>query len=229
MVGNRAYLEELGVAVDLAAEKFAQRGTSGSTLVWVAVNGLLRGLVAIADDLKPGVASIVDAMRQRGWRVLMLTGDQPGTAQAIADKAHISEVHASLLPADKMHILKELRASGCFVAMVGDGINDAPAMAAADLGMAMASGSDIAVAAADVTLLRSSLDGVVASIEIGSRAVRSMRQNLFWAFAYNLIGIPVAAGVLYPHFGVLLSPVVASAAMALSSFSVVSNSLRIRR
>ena len=168
-------------------------------------------------------------MHAEGLRVVMLTGDNEQTARAIAREAGVDEVIAGVLPAGKVEAIKRLQGERRVVAMVGDGVNDAPALAQADVGLTMASGSDIAMEAGDVTLMRSDLTGVAAAITLSRATMRVMRQNLFWAFVYNVIGIPLAAGALFPVFGLLLSPVIASAAMALSSFSVVTNSLRLRR
>jgi Cu+-exporting ATPase len=182
----------------------------------------------IADTLRANAAEVVARLKARGARVVMLTGDRRSTAEAIARAAGVDEVIAEVLPAGKVDAIKQLQAQGRTVAMVGDGLNDAPALAQADVGMAMATGTDIAADAADVTLMRSDLHSVVAALELARRAMATMKQNLFWAFVYNVIGIPIAAGVLYPAFGWLLSPVIASAAMAFSSVSVVTNSLRLR-
>jgi P-type Cu+ transporter len=174
-------------------------------------------------------ARVVRQLTDAGIRVVMLTGDRKETAESIAREAGITEVIAEVLPEGKVSTVKQLQQAGRIVAMVGDGLNDAPALAQADIGIAMASGTDIAADAADVTLMRSDLTGVVHAITLARRTMATMKQNLFWAFVYNVVGIPIAAGVLYPAFGMLLNPVIASAAMAFSSVSVVSNSLRLRR
>ena len=227
LIGNALFLAETGISTAALEEAAAALGKDGKTLLWVAVNGELAGVIAVADQVKPDAAKAIEAMQGSGCRVVMLTGDQASTAAAIARQVGISDYQAALLPADKLRVLQELRAPRSAVAMVGDGINDAPALAGADVGIAMASGSDIAIAAADVTIMNSSLKSVVTAVLLGRRSIRVMHQNLFWAFAYNVVGIPIAAGVLYPHYGILLSPIIASAAMALSSVSVVANSLRI--
>jgi Cu+-exporting ATPase len=206
----------------------AQRlAAEGKTPLWIGLNGQLRGLIAVADTVKPTSPAAIAALRHAGLKVVMLTGDNEHTAKAIARQIHVDEIVAGVLPAGKVEAVKRLQSEGRTVAMVGDGINDAPALAQADVGIAMATGSDIAMEAGDVTLMRSDLNGVAAAIRLSRSTMAVMRQNLFWAFVYNLIGIPIAAGVLYPV--VVLSPVLASAAMALSSVSVVSNSLRLRR
>jgi Cu+-exporting ATPase len=229
LVGNAAFLQAAGVQLDPLAEAANRLSRVGRSVLWVAANLRLLGYIAVADTLKPGSATAIKSMQRAGLRVVMLTGDARETAAAIAHETGISEFQAALLPQGKVQAVERLRASGVVVAMVGDGINDAPALAAADVGMAMASGSDIAMSTADVTLMRSDLDSVLQAVLLSRAATRVMRQNLFWALAYNVIGIPIAAGALYPHFGILLSPIVASAAMAMSSVSVVTNSLRLSR
>jgi len=209
-----------------AAEALSREG---KTPVFAAVDGRLAGLAAVADALKEGAPSAVERLKALGLEVIMLTGDQVKTAEAIARRAGIDRVIAELLPADKLREIRKLQEAGEKVAMVGDGINDAPALAQADVGIAIGSGTDVAMESADITLIKGDLDGVAGAIELSRRTIRTIRQNLFWAFLYNVIGIPVAAGALYPLFGILLNPMIASAAMAASSVSVVSNSLRLRR
>jgi len=208
-------------AIRLAAE--------GRSLMFVASRGKLLGLVGIADPIKEGSREAVANLRRMGIEVVLVTGDNAGTAQSIAKQAGIKRVVAGVMPEGKVEEIKRLQAAGRIVAMVGDGINDAPALAQADVGIAIGTGTDVAIEAGDVVLMRGDLRGAVQAIELSRRTVRTMKQNLFWAFIYNMIGIPVAAGVLYPGLGILLSPVLASAAMAFSSVSVVSNSLRLRR
>jgi Cu+-exporting ATPase len=201
----------------------------GQTAVFVAIDGQAAGIIALADTLRDGAGDVVRRLETLGLTAIMLSGDRRAAALAIATEAGITRVIADVLPAGKVEAVKALQAEGRHVVMVGDGINDAPALAQADVGIAMVSGTDIASHAADVTLMRDDLQGIVDAILLARRAMRIMKQNLFWAFIYNVIGIPVAAGALYPAFGVLLSPIVASGAMAFSSVSVVSNSLRLRR
>jgi Cu+-exporting ATPase len=195
----------------------------------VTVDGILAGLLAVADPIRPSAAAAIADLITSGRQVVLLTGDQRRTALAVAREVGIEQVVAEVLPEQKLSEVKRLQQGGRRVAMVGDGINDAPALAQADVGIAMGSGADVAAEAGDLVLIRSDLGAVTDAIRIAGRAVRTMRQNLFWAFVYNVVMIPVAAGVLFPAFGVLLSPILASAAMALSSVSVVSNSLRLAR
>jgi Cu+-exporting ATPase len=209
-----------------SAERLA---AAGKTLAFVAFDGRPAGVLALADTLKPGAREAVAALRRTGRKVVMLTGDNERTARALAGEAGIDEVLAEVLPGDKAEVVHRLQTEGRRVAMVGDGINDAPALAQADVGLALGTGTDVAMASADITLISGDLGTVVAAVELSRRTIRTIRQNLFWAFVYNVIGIPVAAGVLYPFFGLLLDPMIASAAMALSSVSVVTNSLRLRR
>ncbi|HEY4130147.1 MAG TPA: heavy metal translocating P-type ATPase, partial [Gemmatimonadaceae bacterium] len=202
---------------------------AGKTAVVVLKNGEEIGVIGVADRIRETTPTAVRQMRAAGLRVVMLTGDNVRAARAIAHDAGIDDVAAELLPDGKVAEIARRQAAGHVVAMVGDGINDAPALAKADIGIAMSSGTDIAIEASDVTLMRADLGAVANAIALSKRTMRTMRENLFWAFVYNVIGIPLAAGVLYPKFGVLLNPIVASAAMALSSVSVVTNSLRLRR
>jgi len=189
----------------------------------------LAGLVAVADPIKPTSRAAIARLHAMGLEVVMLTGDNQRTADAVAREAGVDRVIAGMLPEAKVSEVARLQQEGRVVAMVGDGINDGAAIARSDLGFAIATGTDVAVEAADVALMRGDLGGVVQAIQLSRRTMRTMKQNLFWAFVYNVVGIPVAAGALYPFFGILLSPILASAAMAFSSVSVVSNSLRLRR
>jgi Cu+-exporting ATPase len=201
----------------------------GKTPVLVAVDGRVAGLLALADPIKKTSRDAIAELEGMGLEVVMLTGDNQRTADAIARSAGVTRVVAGVLPEGKVAEIRRLQAEGKVVAMVGDGINDAPALAQADVGIAIGAGTDIAVEAADIVLMRDDLHGVVQAVRLSRRTMRTMKQNLFWAFIYNVIGIPIAAGVLYPVAGILLSPVIASAAMAFSSVSVVMNSLRLRR
>ena len=228
-VGNTAFLEREGVETAPLAAATAAAAARGQTPVLVAIGPTVAGVIAMADTLRDNSARVVSDLGSMGLSVVMLSGDRLATAEAIAATAGISRVVAEVLPAGKVEAIKALQQEGHRVAMIGDGINDAPALAQADVGIAMASGTDIAAQAADVTLMRSDLASVPEAIRLARATMRTMKQNLFWAFVYNVIGIPIAAGVLYPAFGILLSPVIASTAMAFSSVSVVSNSLRLRR
>ena len=216
-VGNLALMNMLGIDAPLAGD------------IYVAQGQQFLGAISVADTLKPTSAEAVRSLRAAGLRVILLTGDNQRIARAMADAAGLDEVIAGVLPAGKVDAIKTLQAAGRVVAMVGDGVNDAPALAQADVGITMATGADVAIEAGDVTLMRSDLQGVAQAIALSRATMRIIRQNLFWAFIYNVVGIPIAAGVLYPTFGILLNPMIASAAMALSSVSVVGNSLRLRR
>ncbi len=229
LIGNAALMAKYSIATDSMQSAAVRLAEEGRTPLWMSIDGKLAGVIAVADMIKPTSIQAIRQMHGDGLRVVMLTGDNERTANAIAREAGVDEVIADVLPAGKVDAIKRLQSERRVVAMVGDGINDAPALAQADVGLTMASGSDIAMEAGDVTLMRSDLTGVAAAIALSRGTMRVMRQNLFWAFIYNVIGIPLAAGALYPVFGLLLSPVIASAAMALSSFSVVTNSLRLRR
>jgi len=227
--GNEKLMAEY--AADVAPlEADAERlSREGKTPVYVAMDGRLEGLLAVADPLKATAREAVERLRGLGLEVVLLTGDNPRTAEAIARQAGIGRVVAGVLPEGKVAEIRRLQGEGKVVAMVGDGINDAPALAQSDVGIAIGTGADVAIEASDVTLMRGDPRGIAAAVALSRRTMRTMRQNLFWAFIYNVIGIPIAAGVLYPAFGLLLSPILASAAMAFSSVSVVTNSLRLRR
>ena len=232
LVGNEAMMAEHGVDMQPLEGRAAELAHEAKTLVYAAIGDErfeLLGAIAIADPIRPTSARAVRALGRMQLDVVLLTGDNRPTAEAIAREAGIDEVVAEVMPDGKVAEVRRLQDEGHVVAMVGDGINDAPALAQADVGIAIGTGTDIAIEASDVTLMRPDLKGVVDAIALARRTMRTMKQNLFWAFIYNVVGIPVAAGVLYPFFGVLLSPILASAAMAMSSVSVVSNSLRLRR
>jgi Cu+-exporting ATPase len=229
LVGNAALMHDHAVDVSPLRADEERLAGEAKTPMFVAVDGRLAGLLAVADPIRLTSAQAVARLRALGLEVVMLTGDNPRTAEAIARAAGIDRVVAGVLPEGKVAEIARLQAEGRVVAMVGDGTNDAPALTTADLGVSLHSGTDIATEAADVTLMHADLMGAVYTIELSRRTMRTMKQNLFWAFVYNVIGIPIAAGALYPAFGLLLSPVLASAAMAFSSVSVVTNSLRLRR
>jgi Cu+-exporting ATPase len=228
-VGNAAFLADWGVSTQTLNSQAATLAAQGRTPVYVAIDGALAGLVAVADPIRDSSRHAIAQLHAMGLTVVMLTGDNERTANAIGRDAGVDRVVAGVLPDGKVAEIQRLQGEGAVVAMVGDGINDAPALAQADVGMAVGSGTDVAVEAGDVVLMRGDLMGVVRAIALSRRTMRTMKQNLFWAFVYNVIGIPIAAGVLYPAFGLQLSPILASAAMAFSSVSVVTNSLRLRR
>jgi Cu+-exporting ATPase len=228
-VGNRAMLEEIGApatAVEEAAEKLR---SDGQTVIFVAKGREVIGLIGIADPIKGNAKEAVDALRRMGLGITMLTGDNRTTADVVAKKLGIDKVEAEVLPDQKLDVIKRLQQQGRSVAMVGDGINDAPALAQADVGIAMGTGTDIAMESADITLIKGDLTGVVRARKLSLAVMRNIRQNLFFAFIYNVLGVPIAAGVLYPWFGILLNPMFAALAMSLSSVSVIGNSLRLRR
>lgn len=229
LIGNTVLLQNAGVAIETLNKAAGRAAGQGGTPLWIAIDGKLAGVLVVADTVRPTSIEAIRKLHKEKLRVVMLTGDNEQTARAIARQVNVDEVLAGVLPQGKVDAIRKLQAEGRIVAMVGDGVNDAPALAQADVGITMATGSDIAMEAGDVTLMRSDLTGVAAAIALSRGAMRVMRQNLFWAFAYNVIGIPVAAGALYPVCGLLLSPVLGSAAMAFSSFSVVTNSLRLSR
>ncbi len=228
VAGNRAMMEEAGIdvaALEKAADALRQEG---ATALFASVDGRAAGVIAIADPVKPAAPAAVAALRKAGMRIVMLTGDNRTTAQAVALRLGISEVEAEILPEDKARVVERLRGQGRIVAMAGDGVNDAPALAAADVGVAMGTGTDVAIESAGVTLLNGDLNGLVQARRLSRATMSNIRQNLFFAFFYNAAGVPIAAGVLYPVFGLLLSPIVAALAMSLSSVSVISNALRLR-
>jgi Cu+-exporting ATPase len=228
-VGNAALLSAVGANPSQLAEAADELRRRGEIVMQVAVDGRLAGLIGVADRVKATAAEAVRALRAEGLRVVMLTGDSRITAEAVGSAVGVDEVKAEVLPAEKAEVIKQLQAAGHRVAMAGDGINDAPALAQADVGIAMGTGTDIAMESADVTLVRGDLRGLVRARRLSRRTMSNIRQNLFFAFVYNVLGVPIAAGVLYPAFGLLLSPVVASAAMTFSSVSVIANALRLRR
>ena len=228
VLGNARYLASLGIVTDtLGAESNRLRG-DGATVIAMAVDNKIAALLAVADPIKTSTPDALKALTEDGIKVIMLTGDNRTTANAVARKIGITEVEAEVLPDQKSAVVARLRASGKIVAMAGDGVNDAPALAAADVGIAMGTGTDVAMESAGVTLLKGDLSGIARARKLSAATMRNIRQNLFFAFIYNAAGIPIAAGVLYPTFGILLSPIIAAAAMSLSSVSVVGNALRLR-
>jgi len=228
-LGNAKFLHELGIdTADLDGEAERLRA-DGATAIFLAVDRKLAAVIAIADPIKPTTSEALKLLAQDGVRVVMLTGDNRTTAQAVARRLGIEDVEAEVLPDQKSAVVVKLRQQGRVVAMAGDGVNDAPALAAADVGIAMGTGTDVAIESASITLLKGDLTGIVRARRLSAATMRNIRQNLFFAFVYNAAGVPIAAGALYPLFGILLSPVIAAAAMALSSVSVVANSLRLRQ
>jgi Cu+-exporting ATPase len=229
-IGKRAFIETSGIKIPdvlgADAEKFQQKA---KTVIWVARDQSLMGLIAIADPIKQSSQEAIRSLHAMGITVVMCTGDNSRTAQAVADELGIDTVHAEVSPEDKQRIVNELKSQGHCVAMAGDGINDAPALAAADVGIAMGTGTDVAIESAGITLVKGDLRGIVGGLHLSRAVMRNIRQNLFFAFIYNAVGVPIAAGVLYPFFGILLSPMIAGAAMSFSSLSVVTNALRLKR
>ncbi|MEO1193358.1 MAG: copper-translocating P-type ATPase [Pseudomonadota bacterium] len=228
-LGNAAYMTDLGLdpaSLAATAEAFAD---AGKTPLYLALDGQLAGLLAVADTVKETTPAAIAALQQAGLRVVMATGDTPRTAQAVARTLGITEVHAGLSPEGKASLIADLKAQGHQVAMAGDGVNDAPALAAADVGIAMGAGADVAVESAGITLIKGDLTGILRARRLSQATLRNIRENLLFAFVYNAAGVPVAAGILYPFFGILLSPMIAAAAMSLSSVSVIGNALRLRR
>jgi len=229
VIGNEQLLSELGIAAGALREQAEALRRNGNTVIFVAVDGRPAGLVGIADPIKPSTSKAINDLRAEGLRVVMLTGDSRATAESVARKLGIDEFEAEVLPDKKSEVVKRLQKEGRIVAMAGDGINDAPALAQADVGIAMGTGTDVAMESGGVTLVKGDLSGIVRARKLSRATMRNIRQNLFFAFVYNSVGVPIAAGVLYPIFGVLLSPIFAAAAMSFSSVSVITNSLRLRK
>jgi len=229
VLGNRAMMEDAGVDVSKLAERADALSGEGKTAMFVGIDGRAVGVIAVADPLKQGSAEAIRALHGSGMRIIMATGDNERTAKAVAGKLGIDEVRAGILPEGKKELVEQLRKAGAKVAMAGDGINDAPALASADVGIAMGTGADVAMESAGITLVKGDLGGIVRARTLAEATIRNVKQNLFFAFVYNALGVPVAAGLLYPFFGALLSPMLAAAAMSLSSVSVIGNALRLRR
>jgi Cu+-exporting ATPase len=228
-VGNLRLLQDLGVESGSLATRADAFRRDGATAVFVAIDGRAAGIIAVADPIKPTTPAALDRLKADGVRIVMLTGDNRTTAQAVAIKLGISEVEAEVLPEEKHAIVRRLRGEGRAVAMAGDGINDAPALAEADVGVAMGTGTDVAMQSAGVTLVKGDLAGIARARVLSRATMRNIRQNLLFAFIYNAVGVPIAAGALYPVFGIMLSPAISAAAMSLSSVSVVANAVRLRR
>lgn len=229
VAGNVKLLESLGVNPGDLSQQADKQRAEGKTVMLIAINGKAAGLIGVADPIKDSTAEAIRDLHAEGIRIVMLTGDSHTTAKAVADKLGIDQVHAEVLPEQKTEIIKQLQADGRIVAMAGDGINDAPALAQAQVGIAMGTGTDVAIESAGVTLVKGDLRGIVRARRLSRATMRNIRQNLFFAFIYNTLGVPIAAGVLYPFFGILLSPIIAAVAMSFSSVSVIGNSLRLRR
>jgi Cu+-exporting ATPase len=228
VLGNDALMDVLGIDAAACKPQAEQLRAEGKTVMFIAVDGVFAGLVAVADPVKETTPDAIKALHDAGIRIVMLTGDNETTAKAVAGRLGIDEVVAGVLPDQKAQIVKRLQSEGRFVAMAGDGINDAPALAQAQVGIAMGTGTDVAMESAGVTLVKGDLRGIVRARHLSEATMRNMHENLVWAFAYNVLGIPVAAGVLFPPFGILLSPMIAVVAMTLSSLSVIGNALRLR-
>jgi Cu+-exporting ATPase len=226
--GNEQLLRDLGATYDDVLPKAEELRTHGQTIIFVLVNGKLAGLIGIADPIKPSAPDAVRNLRDQGIDVVMITGDNRLTAQAVAKQLGIEKFEAEVWPEGKVDVVRKLQEQGRVVAMAGDGINDAPALAQANVGIAMGTGTDVAIESAGITLVKGDLRGIVRARKLSQATMRNIRQNLFFAFIYNAIGVPIAAGALYPFFGLLLSPIFAAAAMSFSSVSVITNALRLR-
>jgi Cu+-exporting ATPase len=228
-IGTHRWMQELGIATDRLQQQWERTEYLGRTVVWLAVDGRVEAILGIADAVKPSSAAAIRTLQRMGLEVVMLTGDNRRTAEVIAREVGITRVFAEVRPDQKSAQVESLQREGKVVAMVGDGINDAPALAQADVGMAIGTGTDVAIAASDITLISGDLHGIVTAVQLSRATMQNIRQNLFFAFVYNVAGLPIAAGILYPFFGWLLSPIIAGAAMAFSSVSVVTNALRLRK
>jgi Cu+-exporting ATPase len=227
-IGNPRVFEELGIDIQKLAGRADDLRREGQTVIFVAIDGRAAGLLGVADPIKASTPEAIRLLRKAGLRIVMLTGDSRATAQAVARKLGMDDVEAEVLPAEKSEAIKRLQAEGRTVAMAGDGVNDAPALAQADVGIAMGTGTDVAMESAAITLVKGDLRALVRARRLSQATMTNIRQNLFFAFVYNAIGVPIAAGILYPLFGMLLSPMIASAAMTFSSVSVIANALRLR-
>jgi Cu+-exporting ATPase len=228
-LGNEGMLGDLKIDVSSLAQRAEQLRAEGQTVMFVSVDGQLAGILGVADPIKESTPEAIRQLHELGLRIIMVTGDSATTAEAVAGKLGIDDVVAEVLPSRKAEIIKRFQNEGRKVAMAGDGINDAPALAQADVGIAMGTGTDVAMESASVTLVRGDLRGIVRAIRLSRLTMKNIKQNLFFAFVYNVLGVPIAAGVLYPFFGVLLSPMIAAAAMSFSSVSVIANALRLNR
>jgi P-type Cu+ transporter len=230
LVGQPGFLRANGISgLENLEARARDLQAEGQTVIFVAINRSAAGIISVSDPIKQSTPGAIQELKRLGLKVIMLTGDNERTAQAVAEKLGIDQVEAGVAPKDKHERVEALRRGGAIVAMAGDGINDAPALAAADVGIAMGTGTDVAMESAGITLVKGDLNGIVQALRLSRAVMRNIRQNLFFAFIYNALGIPIAAGVFYPFFGWLLSPIIAGAAMSLSSVSVIANALRLQR
>jgi P-type Cu+ transporter len=227
-LGNLKLMQDLNINLDDAVQKANDLRENGQTVIFIAIDNILAGLISIADPIKSSTKEAIDNLHSLGINVVMLTGDNEITAKAVAKKLSIKQVYSDVLPEDKLSVIKDLQAQGKIVAMAGDGINDAPALTAANVGIAMGTGTDIAIESAEITLIKGDLNGIIKAYKLSKGTMKNIRQNLFFAFIYNTAGVPIAAGILYPYFGILLSPIIAAAAMSFSSVSVILNALRLK-
>lgn len=227
-LGNLKLMQDLNINLDDAAQKANDLRENGQTVIFIAIDNILAGLISIADPIKSSTKEAIDNLHSLGINVVMLTGDNEITAKAVAKKLSIKQVYSDVLPEDKLSVIKDLQSQGKIVAMAGDGINDAPALTAANVGIAMGTGTDIAIESAEITLIKGDLNGIIKAYKLSKGTMKNIRQNLFFAFIYNTAGVPIAAGILYPYFGILLSPIIAAAAMSFSSVSVILNALRLK-
>jgi Cu+-exporting ATPase len=228
LVGNARLMERERLKTDALSAAAEEARGRGATAIYVGIDDRVAGLLIVADAIKPTTPAAIAALKKAGVRIIMLTGDDARTAAAVGAALEVDEVVADVLPQDKAAVVKRLQGEGLVVAMAGDGVNDAPALAQADVGIAMGTGTDVAMESSPVTLVKGDLRGIARAVRLSKATMRNIRQNLLFAFGYNALGVPIAAGVLYPAFGVLLSPVIASLAMSLSSVSVIGNALRLR-
>lgn len=227
-LGNLKLMQDLNINLDDSVQKANDLRENGQTVIFIAIDNILAGLISIADPIKSSTKEAIDNLHSLGINVVMLTGDNEITAKAVAKKLSIKQVYSDVLPEDKLSVIKDLQAKGKIVAMAGDGINDAPALTAANVGIAMGTGTDIAIESAEITLIKGDLNGIIKAYKLSKGTMKNIRQNLFFAFIYNAAGVPIAAGILYPYFGILLSPIIAAAAMSFSSVSVILNALRLK-
>ena len=227
-LGNLKLMQDLNINLDDAVQKANDLRENGQTVIFIAIDNILAGLISIADPIKSSTKEAIDNLHSLGINVVMLTGDNEITAKAVAKKLSIKQVYSDVLPEDKLSVIKDLQSQGKIVAMAGDGINDVPALTAANVGIAMGTGTDIAIESAEITLIKGDLNGIIKAYKLSKGTMKNIRQNLFFAFIYNTAGVPIAAGILYPYFGILLSPIIAAAAMSFSSVSVILNALRLK-